>query len=307
VVLGCTGTSSTDPFPTPDTGSTEGNTRTTATKDLAKLIDRADKLIVLEGPREGCAVLFESSDRKDLNALRASLRVEDPKVHEHCKCDGTPAIVLYANKERIGQITNHHAKLIRCDLWESDARLAEVEPFLKWFDDRKLTGPRKEYEAGIERDKQWKENQRKWVEALPPAVRKFGPLTLRPSSPNLALLAEALEKEIPDKNERILALFAWFGSGEGPWSGIPAYEENAERMILDYSTKELLAAIEGKELTAAQTEGVARLFAGYHFSLRRPNDLQLLPDELKARLLKHAMASTDEDKRSRAHGAFGKD
>ena len=76
-------------------------------------------------------------------------------------------------------------------------------------------------------------------------------------------------------------------------------------MLLDYSTMDLLAAIAGKELSAVQTEGVARLFGGWTFSKFRPDDLKLVPDKLKAQLLKQAQASDDEDKRDRANKAFG--
>src|SRR4051794_38102576 len=74
--------------------------------DLAALIDKADKLVVLESPRPGAAVLFESAERRDLDALKAALKVESPKGLMHCMCDGTPALVLYAKGEKIGQVTN---------------------------------------------------------------------------------------------------------------------------------------------------------------------------------------------------------
>ena len=75
-----------------------------------------------------------------------------------------------------------------------------------------------------------------------------------------------------------------------------------EKMLLDYPTTDLLAAIEGRELTTAQTKGVARLFGGWTFSQQRPKDGSLLPDELKARLLRHSLASTSEGVRSERSG-----
>jgi hypothetical protein len=117
-------------------------------EDLAELIDRAEKLVVLQEPFDGAEVLFESSERSDLDALKSSLRVERPQPNHyvHCKCDGTPAILFYANGQVIGQLTNHHAKFVRCSLWKSDAYLLDAEAFLKWFDERNILGPRREYE-----------------------------------------------------------------------------------------------------------------------------------------------------------------
>jgi hypothetical protein len=91
----------------------------------------------------------------------------------------------------------------------------------------------------------------------------------------------------------------------GRWSGFPAYEVVAEKLLLDYSTRELLSAIEGKDLTTAQLEGVARLFGGFKFVSYRTAELRLLPPELKARLLEHSLKSDNEDKRGRAQRAFG--
>jgi hypothetical protein len=275
--------------------------------DLAQLIAKADKLVVLESPRQGAKVLFESAERRDLDALKSALKVESPEQFLHCMCDGTPALVLFAKGEKIGQITNHHAKLIRCSLWKSDATLVDAEALLKWFDDRKVPGPRKEYELGLKLQKEANEAERKWLAAMPPALRPHWATSKRsiPFEPDLAPLRKALEAQVADKNERILALFSWYGSGRGPWSGFPAYEDIAEKLLLDYRTPELLAAVEGKELNRTQIEGVARLFGGWTFSQHRPNDLKLLPPKLKTQLLKHSQASDDEDKRARANRAFG--
>jgi hypothetical protein len=139
--------------------------------ELARLIDRADKVIVLEHPLPDAVILFDSSDSRDLEALKPALRTEPPEGFMHCMCIGSPAIALYADGQQIGQITNHHAHLIRCSLWASDTLLADVPAFLKWFDDRKIPGPRQEYEGAIRRNKERKEQERKWVEAMPSAMQ----------------------------------------------------------------------------------------------------------------------------------------
>jgi hypothetical protein len=217
-------------------------------------------------------------------------------------CDGTPALVLYANGDEVGQITNHHAVLVRCNLWPSDAPLVDAEAFLKWFDERNIPGPREEYVAGLERDKKWQSDERKWIDAMPEALKPLWPTAKRSFNPDLAPLREALAKQIPERDARILALFSWFGCGEGPWSGFPSYESVAEKLLLGFPSAELLAAVEGKELTATQTEGVARLFAGNDFP---SDDLRLLSADLRARLLRHSLATGDADKRGRARRAFG--
>jgi hypothetical protein len=275
-------------------------------EELAALIDRADKLVVLESPREKARVLFESKERKDLDALKVVLKVKTPTRHLHCMCDGTPALELYAKGERIGLVTNHHSKLIRCDQWDSDAVLADPEPLLKWFDERKINGPRKEFELNVKLEKQADQDEKRWLAAMPPSLKPHWEKATQSFRPDLEPMQKALAEAVKEKKDRILALFTWFGSGAGPWSGYPVYEGVAERLLLGYSTSELLEAVKGRELAKAEMEGVARLFGGWDFSQKRPDDRALVPAELKAKLLKHSLESDNEDKRGRARNAFGK-
>jgi hypothetical protein len=120
----------------------------------------------------------------------------------------------------------------------------------------------------------------------------------------MALLEAALFSEFPNKRTRILKLMAWFGSGAGPWSGYPAYENVAQQMLLKYSTPKLIDAVANATLSEEESEGTARLFAGSDFNDSRPQDHVLLPEDLKRHLLEHSLRSTDEDKLARARLAF---
>jgi hypothetical protein len=97
-------------------------------------------------------------------------------------------------------------------------------------------------------------------------------------------------KQFPDEQTRILALYAWFGSGEGPLSGFPSYEMVAEELLL-YSQTEALIETAKATKTAQQLEGAARLFGGWTFRQSRPSDLARLPPNLKQRLLVGSGAS----------------
>src|SRR5688500_9322169 len=68
-------------------------------EDLAELIDRADRVVVRVEPYEPLPALYESSDRRDLDALKAALRVERPQEPRVCACVGTPAVFLYVGGE----------------------------------------------------------------------------------------------------------------------------------------------------------------------------------------------------------------
>jgi hypothetical protein len=150
---------------------------------------------------------------------------------------------------------------------------------------------------------QFEVSESRWLAAMPSALKPLWSEAVKDNKPHLEPLRTALVGEFPNEQPRILALYAWFGSGEGPWSGFPSYETVAEELLLEFQTEALIEAAEATR-SAQQLEGAARLFGGWSFSQGRPGDLARLPPDLKRRLLAHSLQSADEDKRSRAHHAF---
>lgn len=168
----------------------------------------------------------------------------------------------------------------------------------------KRAGPGREPGAAKARERQWKTDYARWREAMPPCLRPLWPFERYmeiPDEANMAPLRKALSEAVPDPRERALALFAWNGSGMGPWSGYPAYENAAECLLLDLPVPVLIAAAEGP-LNERQLEGAARLFAGWGFYKRhgRPT----LPGALGKKLLEHSLQSSDADRVERAKRAF---
>ncbi len=272
-------------------------------KAIRRMIDRADKLVVLD-PMKKSTVLFESTDRKDFDALKVALGARLPYEAIHCACSGSQRIVFYAKGETIGWVSNQHCKNIRFSAWPSDAELLDPEAFITWFDLRKISGPRTYFENEKAREKEERESQAKWVAAMPTSLRTYWPQMRQSFEVKAQRLRETLAAEILDQKTRILALCSWYGSGRGPWSGYPMYEDVPEEMLLEYSSPDLLAALNHDTLTGTQLAGAARFFAGPSFSKTRPMDLTSLPADLKARLLKHSLASNDDDKCQRAKKAF---
>jgi hypothetical protein len=274
---------------------------------LSALIKQANKIVVFEEPVEDATVLFSSTNVNDIAEFNKALTVVVPSREDgfHCMCLGSPAIRLYRGETELALISNHHGLSVRSSLWTSDAMLKDTEKWLRWFDARKLPGPRKEVEDMATRAKEREASYARWLGAMPKPLRPFWDRAIEDElNPKLEPLRSALTKEIPDTRQRALALFAWFGSGKGPWSGYPVYETVAEELLLDLSTSDLVTAISAKGVTQTQLEGAARLFAGWNFLKRRPDDKEKLPEPLKRMLLEHSLKSTDADKQSRAKSAF---
>ncbi|HEX6902498.1 MAG TPA: hypothetical protein VF789_22450 [Thermoanaerobaculia bacterium] len=272
---------------------------------LAELIGRADKIVVFESPMEGAEVLFSSTDPRDIREFRDSLALAAPPEGFHCMCIGEPAVRLYREGKELALVTNHHGNSVRSSLWTSDAIVKDPEKWLAWFDARKIPGPRREFEGMMADEKNYKKAYERWLAAMPKSVEPLWDEVMEDEfSPDLEPARKALAKEFPDVQPRILALFAWYGSGDGPWSGFPSYESVAEELLLDFPTPDLIAAAQSENLSESQIEGAARLFGGWEFSQRRPDDRKNLPAPLKARLLEHSLKSTDADKLGRARSAF---
>jgi hypothetical protein len=272
---------------------------------LAALIKRADKIVVSTSPLKGEKGLFTSKLPKDIDEFNDALSIAPPKEWFHCMCIGTPAIRLFEGKTELALITGHHGISVRCSLWSSDAVLKDPEKWLQWFDARKMPEPRKEFEEMTTRAKQNELSYERWLSAMPKSIRPLWEEAAGDgTSPKVELLRPAVISEFPDNRQRGLALLAWYGSGEGPWSGYPSYESAAEQLLLDIPTPDLVVAAQNEHLTDSQLEGAARLFAGWSFFKQRPDDRSTLPATLKQRLLDHSLKSTNKDKKARAKKAF---
>jgi len=96
---------------------------------------------------------------------------------------------------------------------------------------------------------------------------------------------------------------AWFGSGSGPWSGFPGYEEIAARLLRQYPTPELIKAVDSRPLTDQEVEGAARILGSW----TPASDLTPIPADLRRILLEHCLKSPDQDRVERAKQAFSPD
>jgi len=255
--------------------------------------------------------LFEISDKDAIAELVRHIEIKESGFQ--CMCCGDPTMEFYRGSELVASVGLHHGQSIRWPEgnWPGDGMLTWKSRIylFSWMDAHGVTEPKQEYEKNQRKAKEREESRKTWFRAMPSSLKPFQDKMMDPfkgmDAKDMAEMNDALAKQFPKQEERILALLGWFGSGMGPWSGFPAYEAVAEDLLISYETKEILDAIEGKQLTQQQIEGTARLFGGWHFSRKHPDDSKLLPTELKRRLLEHSLKSQDGDKRTRAQKAFG--
>jgi hypothetical protein len=138
----------------------------------------------------------------------------------------------------------------------------------------------------------------------------------------------SLTRQFPDAGQEVRALFAWFGSGVGPWSGFPVYENVPAYLLLRHTPRELISALEATPLTDPEMEGAARLFSVYayptpvltpaHFfsgptygppvrtSTEDRRLIGALPANLKRSFMARVLTTGDPDNIARAREAFEK-
>jgi hypothetical protein len=246
-------------------------------------------------------VLLEICEPDDIALLRIALRIVDGPAG-HCMCYGGPTLeMLSADRTRLALLSIHHGVAIRWNRWGDDAELIDGRLLLEWLALRGVVEPLRDFEEQEARDHQSKQYLARWLAAMPSALIPVQSAALGRSG---IVLDAALEGGLPDEGQRILALLEWFGSGAGPWSGYPGYEEAAEKLLLGYPTARIVEVVEATQLSPAQLEGTARLFAGWTFSQQRPQDLKELDGTLKKILWHHVKDTQDKDKLARARRAF---
>ena len=165
-----------------------------------------------------------------------------------------------------------------------------------------------------EEQKKFDEGEKRWLLVMPASIRRVWDfdgqfrMGMNPFGKKLADLKDALQVEIPDRDERIRRLLILYGSGVGPWNGVPGYEDISNVLLRDFPTEQIVAVAQSPNANDALLEGVARYLAGWDFRHRYPKDLALIPARLKARLLEHTLHSgdpDDQDRHERAMHAFG--
>lgn len=255
-------------------GQTElaGETRAAAIAELEKAVTGWD------GMRAAC---FEPR-----HALRV---IAKGHAYDFLLCYDCHGLVVYRDRKVLADIGAAGSPK------ELDALLGAAKVPTSWSA-RKIEEQQRQAEEAAER----------WMAAMPKPIAPLWEKAFpNGPDPDLREIRAAIAREYPDTRQRVLTLFAWFGSGAGPWSGFPSYESVAEDLLLDIPTADLVAAARSEGLTEPQLEGAARLFGGWDFGQRRPEDRKSLPADLKKKLLDHSLKSTDQDKLRRARSAFG--
>jgi hypothetical protein len=232
--------------------------------------------------------------REGLAGVREALRIREGGPAFRCMCRGDLAIELFRGRKALPAIGLHHGASIRLEDWGSDAELADGRAFFAWLADHGAPGFLEAYEQSLALQKEAEAIRSKWLQAAPPEAREFieniAPEALPPSQERSACepVMRALEAAYPEALDRIARLFAWYGSGSGPWSGYPSYEHVADLLLAQHDFHDVISAVAaGLDRPEAET-GAAR-FIAIHARTRAERSLvSRIPEATRATLTARA-------------------
>jgi hypothetical protein len=273
-------------------------------------------------------VLLDVRDETGLTELRARLAILDGPGG-HCMCHGGPSVELRtASDEVLAVIGLHHGHGLRWNVWKDDAVLNDGLALLEWLASRGVEAPLAAYRKAHEMQEQQRAARQRWAAAVPAGISALRQAEWQrmAEGDDLTPALDALWAAHPDRRAAIRALFAWFGSGMGPWTNFPLYEQLAERLLLLVPVAELGAALETGDIPSAQLEGASRFFAGHLFGAAGAKAVDVkallasggmhvfvparsgapanIPAALRHRMLAHCLSCEDADKKARAQSAF---
>jgi hypothetical protein len=246
-------------------------------------------------------VFFETTDPDEIASLAEALQTK-PGDGGHCMCSGT-LVYEIESRARTRRISLHHGESLRAENDFEDLPLLSPDACMDWLSARGITFVREEHEEDRQRRVTYEAETERWRAALPASLVPFFE-DMGVGGKPWPEWAAAVAAEYPDLRQRAVVLFRLFGSGAGPWSRYPSYEDVPELFLAEMPVQVLIAAATDASDDRV-TEGAARFFSGWEFGRRLPGDRAPLPAELKRRLLAHVERSDNEDNRARARAAFG--
>jgi len=272
---------------------------------LFTLIDQADEMVIYSEGFKREFVIYHSSSRKDFEELKSAITLKRKGGPFVCACMDGPEIALLKNKKEIALVWNHEGTAIGSSVWNGDWENSDANRWLSWFDKRGMTSAREFFNETQAEAKRTTVDEKRWLKAMPSSLKPLWSSAVNQYNPpgefpDLKPLNASLLKQYPDAYDRIRALMAWFGSGAGPWSGFPGYEQIAEKLLRQYPAAELIKAVENRNLSDQELEGAARIFGSW----TPVSDPTPVPSQLRQTLLEHCLKSKDQDKVERARKAF---
>jgi hypothetical protein len=237
--------------------------------DMEELFTKSTRVQIMEMVFEGRTGRFqprlEFTKSDDLSALRKCLTIK--ATTNHLMMMGELCMKFCHHDDRIARIDIVSTCILRwSDRWKNDAYLTEPMKFAEFLKSHGFAKLRETIDRDAEAERKsiaahaaWEAT---WIPAIPaglaPLVEELSNEIYAPEPKARPRALALLAAHYPSVDERILALFAWYGHGSGPWNGFPSCEAAPASMLQSFATDEILNALESQPLSRQHLEGVAR-------------------------------------------------
>ena len=237
-------------------------------------------------PELGINPLLEMSDAREIDTLKAAMRIDETRPFGHCMCVGDLGLRFFAGDTLLAHIGLHHGVAIRYEGWKDDAPLWDGASLLEWLARHGIEKPLREWQETQERAEKSRADWKNWLEAVPEALRPLeNELAGKWAVHDWDTLRDGLLAAFPEPAERAGILFAWFGNGSGPWSGFPSYESVPEHFLSEIEPQYLQKALESALMTPVHWRGAARYFSSWDAKGARRKRAAQLPASLRLQMM----------------------
>ncbi|MBO9200216.1 MULTISPECIES: hypothetical protein [Niastella] len=257
-------------------------------ENLRKLFEGIDRILIKDdGVYEEKAisdkVILEITGPGLVNRFSDLLEIDESLTGFYCLCLGSYAIELFANGQLRATIGFHHGRSIRYDKWNSDVALMQNENLLSFLAQLGLTGPQEEYQEDQRRAEASNIAQSEWLAIAPKCFTKFQEeiqdINLNTVDYLGELIAE-LDKEIPEKDKRVIALLQTYGKTSNFWTAYPIYEEAPANVLNTYNPRDILDIYERSDRNYKTRRGLGRYICSFNFRKIRKKYLKDISDDV---------------------------
>lgn len=235
------------------------------------------------------AILYQTSNRADLDALAAALQTT-PGHGEYCMCLGT----LLFDFDGAQTITLHHGESLRWEGSNGNHPLVSPDAIMDWLSAHGITFVREEYEDARRRADESQAEAERWKAAMPSSLLPFFDDMRQSGGNSRPEWTAAIEAELPDPLVRARVLLELYGSGVGLWSGYPSWESVPAQWLIAMPRDLLLKAI-GDAPSDRMCEGALRLLCSWDYRKQRKKLRDKMPAALRERLLAYAAKMSDDN------------
>lgn len=274
-----------------------------AQTDLDELFAKTTRIQIMEMVFEDRTGRFhprlEFTGADDLSALRKCLAIEPSTGH--LMMIGEVCLEFYQQEEFVARIEVVGNCILRwSERWKNDAYLTDPLILAEFLKSQGFARLREGIDRDAEAERKSIAAHEAWLATWEPATPAgLAPLVedlvweIHSPEPKIRPRALALlSAQCSSVDEQILALFAWYGHGSGPWSGFLHVETVPAFLLESFAAAELLHALESRELSRQHLEGVARFVSYRHRDLA---DL-LRDSRIRQQVLAHVQSTQDVSK-----------